>query len=308
MNTPVRWLAAFVLLAITANRAAAYESPIVGKLSIFPPDNPWRRDISGCPIHPNSDNYINAIGRAHPLHPDFGTVWNGAPNGIPFVVVTASQPKVPVVFTAYGSESDPGPYPIPLNAPIEGGPASRGDRHVVAVDRDNLMLYELYSAYPKEDHWEAASGAVFNLKSNSVRPAGWTSADAAGLPIFAGLVRYEEVSINQEINHAIRVTVRRTQQKYIYPARHFASALTDPNLPPMGLRLRLKASYDITRFPPSAQVILRALKKYGLIVADNGSPWFISGAPDSRWNDEELSTLKRVKGSDFEAVITGEKE
>ncbi len=303
---------AFILLLVSllflpGTPVFPYESPNIGDLQIFPPDNPWHWDISKYPVHPNSDNYINAIGRNNPLHPDFGTVWNNAPNGIPFIVVSGSQPKVPIVFTAYGNESDPGPYPIPADAPVEGGTLSQGDRHVIVLDRDHHLLYELYSAYPKQNCWEAQSGAVFNLDSNQLRPRGWTSADAAGLPIFAGLVRYEEVVVKKNIDHAIRVTVRKTQRKFLYPATHFASYSADPNLPPMGLRFRLKASYDISGFPPSAQVILKALKKYGMIVADNGGSWFISGAPDSRWNDEELATLKRVKGSDFEAVLTVDK-
>jgi len=293
-------------VALMGGTACAYESPNIGPLQIFPPDNPWHLDVSTLPVHPNSENYITAIGRNKPLHPDFGTVWNNTPIGIPFVVVSGTEPRMPIKFTAYGNESDPGPYPIPLNAPIEGGPASQGDRHVIAVDKDNRMLYELYSAYPRGDHWDADSGAIFNLASNNLRPLGWTSADAAGLPIFPGLIRYEEVAIRKEINHAIRVTVLKTQHKFIYPARHYASSSSDPNLPPMGLRLRLKASYDIAGFPPCAQVILKALKKYGMIVADNGSPWFITGAHDSRWSDEELGTLKRVKGSDFETVLTTE--
>ena len=295
------------LLFLLGNPASSYESPSVGDLQIFPLDNPWHWDISKYPVHPDSENYISSIGRNNPLHPDFGTVWNNAPNGIPFVVVSGSQPKVPIVFTAYGNESDPGPYPVPADAPVEGGLLSQGDRHVIVVDRDNRLLYELYAAYPKQNCWEAQSGAVFNLNSNQLRPKGWTSADAAGLPIFAGLVRYEEVVVKKNIDHAIRVTVRKTQRKFLHPATHFASSSTDPNLPPMGLRFRLKASYDISGFPSSAQVVLKALKKYGMIVADNGGPWFISGAPDSRWNDEELATLKRVKGSDFEAVLIVDK-
>ncbi len=310
MNNAARFiflLCFAIMFCLAGSRAFSYESPNVGDLQIFPPDNPWHRDISNLPVHPNSENYINSVGRSSPLHPDFGTVWNGAPNGIPFVVVSGSQPKIPIVFTAYGNESDPGPYPIPADAPIEGGHLSSGDRHVIVIDKDNRLLYELYSAYPKPDRWEAQSGAIFKLDSNQLRPGGWTSADAAGLPIFAGLVRYEEVAVKKKIDHAIRVTVRKTQRKFLYPATHFASFADDPNLPPMGLRFRLKASYDISGFPVSAQVILKALKKYGMIVADNGGPWFISGAPDSRWNDEELAALKRVKGNDFEVVLTGDK-
>jgi len=207
-------------------------------------------------------------------------------------------------FTAYGSESDPGPYPVPRNAPIEGGPKSSGNRHVLVIDRDRWKLYELYKAYPTNNglSWDARGGAVFDLKSNALRPDGWTSADAAGLPIFPGLVRYDEVYEQREIRHALRFTVPRTRRAYVYPARHYASSETDPNLPPMGMRVRLKASFDISRYSPPIQVILRALKKYGMFVADNGGGWFLSGAPDMRWSDDVLGMLKTVKGSDFEVV------
>lgn len=274
---------------------------------LFPADNPWNQDVSGLPVDPNSANLISSMGLSTGLHPDFGTTWNGAPNGIPYVVVSGSQLKVPITFTAYGNESDPGPYPVPQDAPIEGGPNATGDRHVIVIDRDNWKLYELFDAYPVSGgiSWRAACGAVFDLSSNSLRPAGWTSADAAGLPIFPGLVRYDEVFELKEITHALRFTAQRTRRAYVYPARHFASSNTDPNLPPMGMRVRLKASFDISRFSPNMQVILRALKKYGMILADNGSNWYVSGAPDPRWNDSELSTLKSIKGSDFEVVQMG---
>jgi hypothetical protein len=241
------------------------------------------------------------------LHPDFGTTWAGTPNGIPYIVVSGAQQRVPITFTAYGGESDPGPYPVPPSAPIEGGPSSTGDRHVIVIDRDNWKLYELFSAYPVDGgaSWRAASGAVFDLNSNAVRPAGWTSADAAGLPIFPGLVRYDEVHELKEITHALRFTAQRTRRAYVYPARHFASSSTDPNLPPMGMRVRLKSSFDISRFSPAMQVILKALKKYGMILADNGSNWYVSGAPDPRWNDDELRSLSSIRGSDFEVVLMG---
>lgn len=274
---------------------------------IFPADNPWNEDISAMPVDPNSGNLIASIGLNTGLHPDFGTVWAGAPNGIPYVVVSGAQTKVPINFTAYGGESDPGPYPVPPAAPIEGGVNGTGDRHVIVIDRDNWKLYELFSAYPVNGgaSWNAASGAVFDLNSNAVRPAGWTSADAAGLPIFPGLVRYDEVFEQGEIRHALRFTAQSTRKAYVYPARHFASNNTNPNLPPMGMRVRLKASFDIKPFSPAMQVILRALKKYGMILADNGSNWYVSGAPDARWNDDELSTLKAIKGADFEVVRMG---
>jgi hypothetical protein len=272
---------------------------------LFPADNPWNQDISNEPVDPNSANLIASMGLNNSLHPDFGTVWNGAPNGIPYVVVSGSQTKVPITFTDYGDESDPDPYPVPSNAPIEGGPSGTGDRHVIVIDRDNWKLYELFSAFPNGAGWSAASGAVFDLNSNAVRPAGWTSADAAGLPVFPGLVRYDEVFGRREIPHALRFTAARTRRAYVFPARHFASSNTDPNLPPMGMRVRLKASYDINGFSPAMQVVLRALKRYGMILADNGSNWYVSGAPDPRWDDDELRTLKTLRGSDFEVVKMG---
>jgi len=272
---------------------------------VFPADNDWNRDVSNEPVDPNSANLIASVGLGTSLHPDFGTVWNGAPNGIPYVVVSGSQTKVQINFNAFGDESDPGPYPVPPNAPVEGGPDGTGDRHVIVIDRDNWKLYELYSAFPASSGWTAASGAVFDLNSNALRPAGWTSADAAGLPVFPGLVRYDEVFGLKQITHALRFTASRTRRAYVLPARHFASSDTNPNLPPMGMRVRLKASVDISRFSPAMQVILRALKRYGMILADNGSNWFVSGAPDSLWSDDELNTLKTIKGSDFEVVKMG---
>jgi hypothetical protein len=272
---------------------------------IFPADNAWNTDISKDPIDPNSEALIASIGLNKGLHADFGTVWDGAPNGIPYVVVSGNQPKVPVRFE-YADESDPGPYPIPPNAPIEGGGNKDGDRHILILDRDNWKLYELFSAYKEGNGWKAGSGAIFDLKSNAVRPAGWTSADAAGLPILPGLIRYDEVVIQRAIHHALRFTIVKSRRAYTAPARHFASNRKDPNLPPTGMRVRLKASFDTSPFPTEAQVILKALKTYGMFVADNGSDWFLSGAPHPKWDDEALSTLKRVKGSNFEVVKMGE--
>lgn len=274
---------------------------------VFPSDNAWNLDISNAPLDPNSNNLIASIGTTATLHPDFGTVYNGAPNGIPYIVVPGSQSLVPINFMQYGDESDPGPYPVPANSPIEGGTNSNGDRHVIVIDRDNWRLFELGRSFPQNSgaSWNADCGAVFDLNSNALRPAGWTSADAAGLPIFPGLVRYDEVYELGEIKHAVRFTAQYTRRGYVHPARHFASSDTSVNRPPMGMRVRLKASFDISTFTPRMQVILRALKEYGMILADNGSNWYISGAPDPRWSDNELNSLKTIRGSNFEVVQMG---
>ncbi len=269
----------------------------------FPPNNPWNTPVDRLPVDPNSDRLIASIGHTR-LHPDFGANLGGKPYGIPYIVVAGNTRKVPVTFE-YKDESDSGPYPIPPNAPIEGGPQADGDRHVLVVDRDNWKLYELFSAFPQGRGWKAGSGAVFDLNSNKLRPAGWTSADAAGLPVFPGLARYDEVVQQKAIHHALRFTARVTRRAYVHPARHWASRRTEPNLPPMGMRVRLKANYDISRFPPAARVVLTALKKYGMILADNGGNWFVSGAPDPRWPDAEIEALKRVNGRDFEVVKMG---
>ena len=273
---------------------------------LFPADNPWNQDISAAPVDPNSAALIASCGTTRRVHADFGTVWNGAPNGIPYVVVSGTQARVPVTFD-YADESDPGPYPIPPNAPIEGGPSGTGDRHVIVVDRDNWKLYELFDAHPVNGgaSWRAGSGAIFDLSSNDLRPAGWTSADAAGLPIFPGLVRYEEAVERGEIAHALRFTCPTTRRAYVHPARHWASSRTEANLPPMGMRVRLKASVDIATFPAEVRVILTALKKYGMLLADNGSAFYIGGAPDPRWSDDDLASLGRLTGADFEVVKMG---
>lgn len=274
-------------------------------IQLFPADNPWNTPIDTEPVDPNSDNLIASIGAATNLHADFGADWLGGPFGIPYVVVPATQKTKAVTFD-YDDESDPGQYPIPSNAPIEGGASASGDRHVLVVDSANKKLYELYDAHPQSDgSWHAGSGAVFDLNSNALRPAGWTSADAAGLPILPGLARYDEVAAG-EITHALRFTVSQTRRAYVYPARHWASSNTSVNRPPMGMRVRLKASFDISGFGPQTQVVLRALKKYGMILADNGSNWYISGAPDSRWADDDLNGLKTIAGGNFEVVqMTG---
>ena len=285
-----------------AARALGPNASLAG-VQIFPPDNPWNVPIDHLPVDEHSANYLASIGLEAHLHPDFGKSSDGQSPGIPYVVVSGDQVRRPVRFE-WPDESDPGLYPIPRDAPIEGGPNSGGDRHLLILDRTNSKLYELYGARKSEDGWEAGSGAVFDLLSNNLRPAGWTSADAAGLPILPGLVRYDEVVEQREIRHALRFTAKTTRRAYVYPARHWASAHTDAKLPPMGLRVRLKAAYDISAFPPAAQVILKALKKYGMLLADNGGSLFITGAPDSRWDNNDLAALKRVKGDDFEVVQT----
>ncbi len=289
-----------------APRTASTGADVEPTCSVFPTDNPWNTDITGLSVHPRSDAYIAAIGTDGTLHPDFGTEYEGGPIGIPYVVVPGDQPKVPARFT-YADESDPGPYPIPPDAPIEGGPDSDGDRHVIVLDEDNCVLYELFDAHPQPDgSWDAGSGAVFDLASNQLRPDYWTSADGAGLPIFPGLVRYDEVVEAGRIDHALRFTVSETQRAFIHPATHFASNSTDPNLPPMGLRLRMEAVYDCSGFSAEVQVICDALKRYGMFVADNGSDWFVTGTHDPQWNDDNLADLKQIPGAAFEVVDTGE--
>ena len=268
----------------------------------FPSTNSWNTDISGAAVDPNSATLIASIGLSTGLHPDFGTTYNGAPNGIPYTVIPSNQPKVPVSFDV-PSESDPGPYPIPPAAPVEAG----SDAHVLVVDLGNSRIYEIGNAVRQNNgaSWHAYSGAVFDTTSNSLRPDGWTSADAAGLPLFPGLVRYDEVVIHGAIHHALRFTVANTRHAYVHPATHYASSYTGTDRPPMGMRVRLKGGVDISGYPAHVQVILQALKTYGMLVADNGSNWYISGAPDSRWNDSELATLFGIKGSDFEVVQMG---
>jgi hypothetical protein len=275
--------------------------PALPARQVFPADNAWNRVISADSVDPASDTLIATCGANAALHADFGTVYNGAPNGIPFITVPGSQPMVPVSFT-YNDESDPGPYPIPSNAPIEGGASSGGDRHVLIVDADNWILYELFDAHPGPGGWSAGSGAVFDLGSDALRPAGWTSADAAGLPIFPGLARYDEAVTAGVIDHALRFTCPTSRHAYLPPARHYASSSTSTAEPPMGMRVRLKAGVNISGFPPEVQAILQALKTYGMFLADNGSAFYLSGAPDPRWDDSHLHTMSQLHGSDFEVV------
>jgi hypothetical protein len=269
---------------------------------IFPADNVWHADVSRLPVLANSSTLVASIGSGVAVHADFGSgTWDGGPIGIPVTTVPAGQPAVPVSFE-YRSESDPGPYPVPAGAAVEGGSGSGGDRHVIVYDPAHCRDYELFAARPTAGGgWQAGSGAVYDLRGNALRPAGWTSADAAGLPILAGLVRYDEVAAGH-VDHAIRVTVPRSRDSYVWPARHAASSSSDPALPPMGLRLRLKAGVNVAGLPAQARVVARAMQQYGVIVADNGSPWYISGAPDQRWSNDALHALGGLHGSDFEAV------
>ena len=272
---------------------------------VFPADNPWNQRVDRLPVAKDSARIIARIGLNDPVHPDFGSgLYDGEPIGIPFTVVSSRTRRVPVHFQ-YASESDHGPYPLPRGVPIEGGYRSTGDRHVIVLDSSTCLDYELFAAYPHDGgrSWSAGSGAIFNLRSNRLRPAGWTSADAAGLPILPGLARYDEVARGQ-IDHALRFTAPCTAARYVYPARHEASTCSGAWLPPMGLRVRLKASVNISGLPYQARVVAEALKRYGMILADNGAPWFISGAPNPRWNNDALHLLDRLTGRDFEVVDT----
>jgi hypothetical protein len=278
-------------------------APIVGGCQIFPTNNAWNTDVSQYPLDQNSDAYIAAL--PGNLHPDFG---HDPHYGIPFVIVPKNQPEVPVKFH-YKSQSNPGPYPIPPNAPIEGGPHAKGDRHVLVLQQGACKLYEMWRAFPVNGgaSWRAGSGAIFPLNTNKLRPNGWTSADAAGLPILPALVKCDEVAAG-EIDHALRVTFDQTQAGYIHPATHFASDSQNPSLPPMGLRIRMKASYDISGLTGQSLVIATAMKTYGMLVADNGSNWYFQGQGGSAascWNDNDLDQLKNVPNTAFEVVKTG---
>jgi hypothetical protein len=276
------------------------------RCTTLPADDAWNTRIDHLPLHPRSSDYIASLGTGRTLHPDFGSgVWppdSDNPIGIPYLEVAEGTPAVDIIYDAYGSESDRGPFPVPLDAPIEGGPSGTGDRHVIVVDRYRCELFELFDAHPGPGNaWTAASGARYDLTSSGLRPDGWTSADAAGLPIFPGLILYDEVA-SGDINHAIRFTAAQTQSAHVWPARHDASSSSSQALPPMGQRFRLRASFDVSRFSPDVEVILIAMQRYGLILADNGSSWFISGAPDDSWDNDVLRELKLVPGSAFEAV------
>jgi hypothetical protein len=296
-----------VLVAVAAlacaGSASALRPPTAAKCPIFPANNAWNERVDTLPVAADSAQLLASIGLSTGLHPDFGSgLWDGGPIGIPFDVVSKATPRSRVRF-GYADESDKGPYPIPKSVHIEGGAQSDGDRHALLLDRDACTLYELYDLHGSGSSWTAGSGAIWNLRSNRLRPAGWTSADAAGLPIFPGLARYDEVA-RGVIDHALRFTASRTRRAYVYPARHDASSSDDPSLPPMGLRVRLKANVDISHFSKQARIVLQALKTYGMILADNGSSWYISGAPNPKWSNDDLHTLGRITGADFEVVDT----
>src|SRR4051794_9939854 len=308
--TPAMGLHRLVLVlvagAVAASAGAATTpAPTIGGCQVFPATSPWNVAVDRLPVAKDSVTMIRSIGLDATAHADFGSgLWDGSRIGIPYVVVSGrSTPKARPHFE-YADESDRGPYPIPANVPIEGQPnAGDGDRHALIVDRDTCTLYELYALQHTASGWSAGSGAIWKLDSNRLRPAGWTSADAAGLPILPGLARYDEVA-RGSIDHALRFTASRTRRAYVYPARHYASDSTDPSLPPMGLRVRLKAGFDTSSFPKQARIVLEALKRYGMILADNGSNWYVGGAPDPRWSNDDLHTLQRVTGKDFEVVDT----
>ena len=291
----------FICCVISSVNFQSYAQNIT-TCKVFPSNNIWNTSIQSMPLHPKSSNYINTIGASLSLRNDFGSgLWNDAPIGIPYILVDGNQKKQMVTFE-YADESDNVSYPIPNNPPIEGGINSTGDRHILMIDTTNCILYELYSAYQNNDGtWRAGSGAVFDLNSNTLRPDTWTSADAAGLPIYPGLVKYDEMA-SGEIKHAIRFTVPKTQRAYLWPARHYASSIKDENYPPMGVIMRLKKSFDMSKLSPQSKVIAIALQNYGMILADNGSAWYMSGVPDERWDMDDLYTLRQIKGSDFEAV------
>jgi hypothetical protein len=299
----VKLVAAAALTLVLAGAAPA--EPRVGGCPVFPATNVWNRPVDRLPVAQDSATLIRSIGLGAPVHADFGSgLYDGSRIGIPYVVVSGAKTQKSRVRFEYAAESDKGPYPIPRGVPIEGQPNSgEGDRHALIVDRDSCRLYELYALRRERGGWAGGSGAIFDLRTNTLRPAGWTSADAAGLPILAGLARYDEVA-RGTIAHALRFTAESTRRAYVYPARHYASDTTDPALPPMGLRVRLKASFDTSGFPRQSRVVLQALKRYGMILADNGSPWFISGAPNPKWSNDDLHSLGRVHGSDFEVVDT----
>jgi hypothetical protein len=296
-------VAALATVLFAGSSARALRLPAARHCPVFPANNAWNERVDKLPVSADSAELISSIGLGSPVHADFGSgKWDGGPIGIPFGVVSRKTPGSRVSFE-YADESNRVRYPIPRNVQIEGGAQATGDRHAILVDKSTCRLYELYDLRRTSHGWTAGSGAVWNLRSNHLRPAGWTSADAAGLPMFPGLARWDEVA-RGSIDHALRFTVPETRRAYVYPARHYASSSNDPSLPPMGLRVRLKASVNVSSFPRQARVVLRALQRYGMILADNGSPWYISGAPNRHWNNDDLHSLGRLTGADFEVVNT----
>ena len=299
-------LLAAAALTVALSGAAA-TPPKLGGCGVLPASNPWNQRVDRLPVAASSDAIIRSIGLSSGVHADFGSgLWDGGRIGIPYVVVHGKTTAKSRVGFDYADESDRGPYPIPATVPIEGQPRvnNDGDGHALIVDRDSCKLYELYALRKEGSRWAAGSGAIFDLRSNRLRPAGWTSADAAGLPILPGLARWESDASTGVIRHALRFTVERTRRAYVYPARHYASDATDPSLPPMGLRVRLKASVNIATLPRQARIVAQAMKTYGMILADNGSNWYVSGAPSPKWSNDQLHALGRLTGADFEVVDT----
>jgi hypothetical protein len=303
----VKLLAAAAATLTLATASATPAPPKIAGCPLFPATSPWNERVDALPVASDSATLIASIGLANGVHADFGSgLWDGSRIGIPYVVVHGRTTPKSLVSFEYAGESDRGPYPIPANVPIEGQPRqpNDGDRHALIVDRDSCRLYELYALQRTATGWSAGSGAIFDLRSTRLRPAGWTSADAAGLPILPGLVRWDGDASTGAIRHALRFTAARTRRAYVYPARHYASDSSDPSLPPMGLRVRLKASVDISKLPPQARMVAQAMKTYGMILADNGSSWYVSGAPSPHWSNDDLHALGTLHGSDFEVVDT----
>jgi len=301
--TRLAFAAVVAAVLLTGSSAQALRLPAARHCPVFPASNAWNERVDTLPVASDSAQLIASIGLDSPVHADFGSgMWDGGPIGIPFDVVSSRTPRSRVSFQ-YADESDRVRYPVPRHVHIEGGSHATGDRHAILVDKRACRLYELYDLRHSARGWTAGSGAVWSLRSNHLRPAGWTSADAAGLPIFPGLARWDEVA-RGVIDHALRFTAPRTRRAYVYPARHYASSSNDPSLPPMGLRVRLKASVNVASFPRQARVVLRALQRYGMILADNGSPWYVSGAPNRQWSNDDLHSLGRLTGADFEVVDT----
>ena len=301
--TRLAFAAVVAAVLLTGSSAQALRLPAARHCPVFPASNAWNARVDTLPVASDSAQLIASIGLDSPVHADFGSgMWDGGPIGIPFDVVSSRTPRSRVSFQ-YADESDRVRYPVPRHVHIEGGPHATGDRHAILVDKSACRLYELYDLRHSARGWTAGSGAVWSLRSNHLRPAGWTSADAAGLPIFPGLARWDEVA-RGVIDHALRFTAPRTRRAYLYPARHYASSSNNPSLPPMGLRVRLKASVNVASFPRQARVVLRALQRYGMILADNGSPWYVSGAPNRQWANDDLHSLGRLTGADFEVVDT----